>query len=254
MKIIILLPVYNEAKSLAPLLKRIELSMSHAGIPYRIILVDDGSTDGSLAIARSLACSLPLSLLLHRKNKGLGNTIRDGFRLAMDECCDDDVVVTMDADNSQPPELIPRMLKRLEGGFDVAIASRYAPGAKTMHVPLYRRAISRLGNLAYSLSVRAGGVRDYTCGFRAYKSSMLKRGLRVYGDRLVSSPGFECMAEILIRLRSLGARFVEIPFALDYGAKPSLSKMKLTRTLFGNLRVLVVSDRLRSRRHGHQHR
>jgi len=245
MKVIIVLPVYNEAKSLAALLKRIERSMAQAAIRYRIILIDDGSADGSVVVARSFARSLPMRILLHQENEGLGRTIKDGLSVAMRECSDDDVVVTLDADNSQPPEAVPEMLKRLEAGFDVVIASRYAPGARTLHVPLYRRLLSRLGNFAYSVSVRAKGVRDYTCGFRAYRASILRKGFRTYEDGLVSSPGFECMPEILIKLWRLGARLAEVPFTLDYGAKPSLSKMRLTRTLLGNLRMVAGRVRLR---------
>jgi len=240
MKVVIVLPVYNEEKSLAPLLERLQRSMTEAGVSYGVVLVDDGSTDGSLSIAQSFGRSLPLKIVRHKKNEGLGRAIRDGLLFALEGCSDEDVVVTMDADNSQPPEVIPEMLRRIGAGFDVVIASRYAPGARILYVPLYRRLLSRLGNIAYSLSVRAKGVRDYTCGFRAYRASILRKGLRFYGDRLISSPGFECMAEILIKLWSLGTRFTQVPFTLDYGAKPSLSKMRLARTLLGNLRILAM--------------
>ncbi len=241
MKVIIVLPVYNEAKSLPPLLRRIERSMAQAAISYRMVVVDDGSTDGSSGIARSFGRSLPVAILEHQKNEGLGKTIRDGLRAAVAQCSDNDLVVSLDADNSQPPELVPEMLKRLEAGFDVVIASRYAPGARMLHVPVYRRLLSGLGNTAYSLSLRAKGVRDYTCGFRAYRASILRKGLQAYGRGLISSPGFECMAEILIKLWRLGARIAEVPFTLDYGAKPSLSKMRLGRTLLGNLRVVAAN-------------
>ena len=254
MKVITVLPVYNEANSLAPLLKRIERSMAQASIGYRIILIDDGSTDGSLAVARSFARFLPMSIFLHEENEGLGRTIKDGLRIATEGCSDDDVVVTMDADNSQPPELISEMLKRVEAEFDVVIASRYAPGAVILNVPLYRRLLSELGNIAYSLSVRAKGVRDYTCGFRAYKASVLREGFSVYGDRLISSRGFECMAEILIKLWCLGARLSEVPFTLDYGAKPSLSKMRLARTVVGNLGVMATACRLKFSQREHPNR
>jgi dolichol-phosphate mannosyltransferase len=238
MKVLIVLPVYSEEKSLARLLGRVQKSMTQAGISYGVVVVDDGSTDGSLAIAQTFARSLPLQILRHQKNEGLGRTLRDGLLSAVEGCAEEDAVVTMDADNSQPPEVIPAMLRRIEAGCDVVIASRYAPGARALNVPQYRRFISWLGNAAYAIRIRAKGVTDYTCGFRAYGASILKQGFRLYGERLVSSAGFECMAEILIKLWCLGARFAEIPFTLDYGAKPSLSKMRLPRTLLGNLRVL----------------
>jgi dolichol-phosphate mannosyltransferase len=243
MNVQIVLPVHNEAKALAPLLKRIEESVARTGIRYRVVLVDDGSTDGSLSIARSFARTLPVTILSHEQRQGLGRTIRDGFRRALEGCSDEDAVVTMDGDNSQPPERIPGMLERLEAGFDVVVASRYAPGSGSVHVPPYRRLLSRLGNIAYSAFVPVRGVRDYTCGFRAYKARILRKGFRTYGDAIVRSRGFECMAEVLLKLGRLGARFAEVPFTLDYGAKPSLSKMKLPQTILGNLRVLAMPRR-----------
>lgn len=239
-KVVIVLPVYNEAKSLGPLLHRIQQSLSRDARSHRIVIVDDGSTDRSLTVARSFARSLPMEIISHPTNEGLGRTIRDGLRAALQGCADDDVIVTMDADNSQPPERIPAMVRQLAKRFDMATASRYAVGSKSLHVPICRRLLSFSGNLAYCLCARAKGVRDYTCGFRAYKAAILKRGFRVYGDRFVSSRGFECMGEILIKLWRLGARVVEVPFTLDYGAKPSLSKMKLPRTVLGNLKVLAL--------------
>ncbi len=241
---LIVLPVYNEESSLTPLLRRITVSMGRAGVSFGIVLIDDGSTDTSLEVAQSFAHFLALRIARHEKNQGLGKTIADGLRLAMEECSSGDVVVTMDADNSQPPELIPLMLTRLAAGFDVVIASRYARGASVLKVPFSRKLMSDLGNAAYRVRFRAKGVKDYTCGFRSYRFDILRDGLQVYGDRLIASPGFECMGEILVKLWRLGARITEIPFTLNYGAKPGLSKMRLPRTLLGNLRVLARGHRL----------
>jgi dolichol-phosphate mannosyltransferase len=239
MKIVIVLPVYNEEKSIPALLERIRRTMTPASLPYSIVLVDDGSTDGSLRAAQFFARTVPLKIIRHHKNEGLGRAIRDGLRAAIQASSEKDIVVTMDADNSQPPELIPEMVWRLRLGADIVIASRYATGSKSLHVPAYRRLISWAGNIAFRCRIRARRVRDYTCGFRAYRAPILRKGFQAYRDELVSSPGFECMAEILIKLCRLGARVVEIPFILDYGAKPGLSKMRLPQTLLGNMRVLA---------------
>jgi len=243
MKIVIVLPVYNEEKSIRSLVEKIRRSMRHAGLPYSIVLVDDGSTDGSFAIAQCLVRSHRVGVMRHGRNEGLGRTIRDGLRVAVEACSEEDAVVTMDADNSQPPEVIPEMVKRLRAGADIVIASRYARGSRSLHVPVYRRLISWAGNIAFRCRIRAKRVRDYTCGFRAYRASVLNSGFRAYGEQLVKSEGFECMAEILIKLCRLGARAGEVAFTLDYGAKPSLSKMNLRRTLLGNLRILLARHR-----------
>lgn len=239
MNVVIALPAYNEEKSLPLLLARIQRGIRQIAVACRVLIVDDGSTDGTLAVAQSFAHDLPLHILRHATNEGLGHAIRDALLWAGRNCSDADVLVTLDADNSQPPEHIPEMLERLKAGVDVVIASRYAPHARTLNVPLHRRLLSCLGNLAYRIRFPAKGVRDYTCGFRAYRVGILRRGFRQYGEDFVRSHGFECMAEILVKLRSLGATFAEVPFALDYGAKQGASKMRLCRAIFGNLRVLI---------------
>ena len=246
-KLVIALPVYNEEKSLPPLLARIRESMRGAAPPYRVVVVDDGSTDRSLAIAQSFASLMPLHVLRHATNQGLGRAIRGALLWAAQNCSDNDVVVTLDADNSQPPERIPEMLKRLKAGVEVVIASRYAPGARTLNVPFHRRLLSYLGNLAYAIRFPVRGVRDYTCGFRAYRAGILRMGFRVYGTSLVRSRGFECMAEILVKLRALGAAFAEVPFTLDYGAKAGPSKMRLCGAISGNLRILIGSPRFHAK-------
>ena len=239
MNVLIALPVYNEEKSLPLLLARIQRGMRRVALPCRVVVVDDGSTDGSLAIARSFARHLPLHILRHAANEGLGTAIRDVFLWAVQECSGDDLMVTLDADNTQPPERIPEMVERFEAGVDVVMGSRYAPAARTLNVPCHRRLLSYLGNLAYQIRFRVKGVRDYTCGFRAYRVGILRRGFAAYGENLVRSRGFECMAEIVVKLRALGATFAEIPFALDYSAKPGPSKMRLWQAISGNLRVLI---------------
>ena len=242
MDAIIALPVFNEEKSFPLLLSRISESMRGAGTPYRVLLVDDGSTDRSLAIAQSFGGHLPLHILRHATNQGLGRAIRDALLWAAQNGSDEDAVVTLDADNSQPPERIPEMLERLKAGADVVIGSRYAPGAKTLNVPFHRRIVSGLGNQAYRIRFPVKEVRDYTCGFRAYRVGILQLAFRECGENLVRSRGFECMGEILVKLRALGATFAEIPFTLDYGAKPGPSKMRLWRTISGNLRVLIACE------------
>lgn len=241
MKLVIALPVYNEEESLPRLLARIRERLRDAETAYRVVAVDDGSTDRSLAIVESSARHLPIHVLRHATNQGLGYAIRDALLWAAQNCSENDVVVTLDADNSQPPERIPEMFERLKAGVDVVIASRYAPGARTLNVPFHRRMVSRLGNLAYAIRFPVKGVRDYTCGFRAYRAGILRTGFRAYGTSLIRSRGFECMGEILVKLRALGATFAEVPFTLDYGAKPGPSKMRLWRAILGNLRVLIGS-------------
>jgi len=89
--------------------------------------------------------------------------------------------------------------------------------------------------LAASLLFRAlfpiPGVRDYTCGYRAYRGAILQRAFATYRDQFIEESGFTCMAEILIKLRRLSVRAGEVPLILRYDLKSGTTKMKVTRTI-----------------------
>jgi len=126
----IVLPAYNEERNLGPLLDSIRDAMADAAVPYRVIVVDDGSVDQTAETIASRGSTMPIVLVRHLKNEGLGATIRDGLRLATELAGEGDVIVTMDADQTHSPGLIPRMLQAIHEGHDVVIASRYRSGSR----------------------------------------------------------------------------------------------------------------------------
>jgi dolichol-phosphate mannosyltransferase len=83
------------------------------------------------------------------------------------------------------------------------------------------------------------GVRDYTCGFRAYRCRLLREAFRRYGDDFVDRRGFECMVDILLKLHRLGATFAEVPLTLRYDRKGGASKMRVARTVADTLRLML---------------
>jgi dolichol-phosphate mannosyltransferase len=112
----IVLPAYNEAESLPPLLARIEETLADSGLEGQVVLVDDGSQDGTGELAAEAALRLPMVILTHEVNQGLGATIRDGLTKACELAAPEDVIVSLDADNSHPPELIPRIVSVVREG------------------------------------------------------------------------------------------------------------------------------------------
>jgi len=224
--ITVMLPAYDEEKDLPGLLERIEEAFG-ARRDYRVLVVDDGSTDATARIVREAAARMPAMLIQHPTNLGLGAAIRTGLRAACDR---DGVVVTLDADNSQDPMLIPRMIATIEAGYDVVIASRFLPGAAEVGVPLHRRILSHAASGAIRALVRYPGARDYTCGFRAYRVTTLRRLIQAYGDDFVRENGFACMLELLLNLRRIRARVAEVPLVLRYDLKAGPSKMRILRT------------------------
>ena len=235
----VVLPAYNEERRIGGLLDRIEEAMHEESLSYAVVAVDDGSTDATAAIVRERAGRMPISLVEHPRNLGLGAAIRDGVAAAARQAAERDVIVTMDADATHAPALILRMVRMLREGYDVVIASRYQPGSRQVGVPLGRRALSRAGSLLVRLLFPTPGVRDFTCGFRAYRAAVLQSALQRFGPDFLSQDGFQCMIDILLKLRRMNVIFGEVPFLLRYDLKEGGSKMKVRETIGNTLRLLM---------------
>ena len=235
----VVLPAFNEALSLPALLERLAQSMFEAGLGYGVVLVDDGSTDGTVESVARLADEVSLRVVRHERNQGLGASLRDGLMEAAGLADDHDIVVTMDADNSHTPELILPMVRLVREGNDVVIASRYRPGSKVRGVPLERRFLSFAGRWIFTLLFPTPGVRDFTSGYRAYRAEVLRRVARDYGPAFYDQGGFQAMVDILLKLRRLDLIFHEVPLILRYDLKEGGSKMRVWRTIRDTLRLLV---------------
>ncbi len=233
--IYVIFPAWNEEAVIRPTLMALVTAMRADGGAYHAVLVDDGSTDHTIAEAQRAVQdsegALKLTVLRHEHNRGLGAGLRTGIYWCLDHAQDDDVIVTLDADNTHPPALIPELVAKVRDGFDLAIASRYRSGSEVHGVPGYRRALSDVGRLVFQGMFPIPGVRDYTCCFRAYRVPLLRRARLAYGDGLCTARGFEAVMDLLIKLRPLDVRAAEIPFVLDYGERVGNSKMKVLRTV-----------------------
>jgi len=241
------LPAYNEERSLPALLERcvpVADGLAAAGHHMAVIVVDDGSRDGTIAAARAFSGRLSLEVVPHGVNRGLGAALRSGLGAAIERAGEDDAVATMDADNTHDPALLPEMLHRLEAvPADLVIASRYAPGGDEVGLSPLRKVLSRGASTLLTLVAPVQGARDYTCGYRLYRASLLKRAAAAWGERLIEESGFTCMAEVLLKLGRGGARVAEAPLVLRYDLKEGASKMKVLRTIG---RYFALSRRIRS--------
>lgn len=226
-----LLPAYNEERDIAALLDRIRSAGSELGWAYRVLVVNDGSQDHTVEVVRQFAECMPIELIDHDVNRGLGQAMLTGLTRAVELAGERDVVVSMDADNTHDPLLAEAMMEAITTGSDLVIASRYAPGGQEVGLSEMRSLFSRCASLLLKTFFPIQGARDYTCGFRAYRGSLLRRAWAVYGSRLVEERGFTCMAEILIKMRLLTARISEVPLVLRYDLKSGQSKMKVMRTI-----------------------
>lgn len=237
----ILLPAFNERASLEGLLLRIAGVARDQGWDFSILVADDGSTDGTAAILERLSASLPLEVIRHKVNRGLGETSRDLFERAAELAADGDAILRMDCDDTHEPEYMASMVAKLDEGYDVVIASRFATGGGQLGVSRYRAFVSRCANLLMKALIPIRGVREYSCGFRAYRAEIIREAIRLYGNNFIQLKGlgFTCTLEKLIKLKILGARFTEVPFVLRYDQKLSSSKMVSSVTTVGYLVMIL---------------
>ena len=240
MRVWSVLPAYNEAANLPSLLNQFRSLVDDTfHLDLRVIVIDDGSTDDTAAVALRCANSLPVEVLRNETNRGLAETFLRGMTEAARKAERGDVVVCMDADNSHVPGQILRMIRSIQEGRDVVIASRYQRGAVVRGVPWSRRMLSRGMSVLFRLVLPIEGVRDYSCGYRAYRAEFLQKALEVERERLFAQDGFACMVGTLLRLSREGAIFGEVPVVLRYDQKQGASKMDVGRTIGRTLKVLV---------------
>jgi len=240
------LPAYNEERSLPALLERcipLARTLETAGARFRVVVVDDGSKDGTIASAKAFEGRLGVEVVPHIVNQGLGAALRTCLTSALERATDDDAIATMDADNTHDPALLPAMWLELDTvPGDIVIASRYAPGGDEIGLTPLRKVLSRGASFLLTALTPVPGARDYTCGFRIYRAAMLRRAHAAWGSRLVEEAGFTCMAEVLLKLGRGGARVLEHPLVLRYDRKEGASKMKIGRTI---VRYFALIRRIR---------
>lgn len=233
----VMLPAYNEERDIGQLLERIRAALSDLNVSYQVLVVNDGSRDRTLEILRGLQAALPLEILDHGVNKGLGQAMLTGLRRAAALMKEEDLLFTMDADNTHDPCLMGLMAEHITHGADLVIASRYELGGQEVGLSGLRSFLSRGASTLLKIFFPIHGAKDFTCGYRAYRGALLKRAFAAYGDHLVDEHGFTCMAEILIKMGAISARVSEVPLVLRYDLKSSPSKMKVLRTI---LRYFVL--------------
>ncbi|MCP2257520.1 dolichol-phosphate mannosyltransferase [Streptoalloteichus tenebrarius] len=202
--VLVVIPTYNERENIGPIVERL-----HAAVPAaHVLVVDDGSPDGTGELADEMAEADERVHVMHRTSKeGLGAAYIAGFRWALER--DYGVIVEMDADGSHAPEELPRLLDALGrdgGGADVVLGSRYVPGGRVVNWPKHREWLSRGGNI-YSRLALGARVSDITGGYRAYRRAVLEK-IKLHN---VASQGYCFQIDLGWRAIEAGFEVVEVP-------------------------------------------
>jgi dolichol-phosphate mannosyltransferase len=241
--IILILPAYNEQEALPPLLAAVAEARATLLPNLSAIVVDDGSRDNTAQIVRNFNAGW-VKLVPHPRNMGLAQAMRTGIAAALEAAPPDGLIASMDADNSHQPHELVLMLEKLNTGLDVVIASRFCPGAKMEGIPPHRQLFSGGVSVLFQTFTPIPGVRDFSCGYRLYRATALRRAVDRWGDGLITEQGFACMTEILLKLSLLpGLKFGETPMDLRYDRKPGPTKMKLWQNI-GDMWRLMWRHRL----------
>jgi dolichol-phosphate mannosyltransferase len=235
--IYIILPAFNENYNLGCMFE--EVKKLRWSFKYQLIVVNDCSTDETAeTCAGYLKDGLPVKIITHEVNKGMGSALRTGI-LSIKELNDDDIIVMLDADNTQPLDLIPEMTNKINSGFELVIASRKIKGGKTYGVPFVRSLVSRIGGSFLKLIIGNKQVNDYTCLFRAFKGSLVNKMTAFYKESIVKENDFAASFELLFKAFKFTDKICEIPLVLRYDNKIGPSKMKLLKTILNTVKITI---------------
>jgi dolichol-phosphate mannosyltransferase len=215
MRALIVIPTYNEIENLKPLT---EALFSVVPKEVELLVVDDGSPDGTGELADALAQSNPRVHVLHRPRKmGLGTAYVTGFRWGLERSFE--VFVEMDADFSHDPKYLSRMLELLDT-HDVAIGSRYVNGGGTLNWGIGRKLLSRGGSAYARVILGAFSIRDFTGGFNGWRRAVLE----AVDLGTLRSDGYSFQIELKYRAFLRGFRITEFPIVFE-DRKVGKSKM-----------------------------
>ena len=200
---VVCVPTYNERDNVEPLVRALGEVLDTAR--DRVLVIDDGSPDGTGELADRLAAELPWVGVLHRTAKeGIGRAYLAGFAQAL--ATDADLVLEMDCDFSHDPADVPRLIAACENGADLVLGSRWVDGGGTENWGLVRRFVSRGGSL-YARLVLGVGIRDLTGGFKCFR----RRVLETINLDAIAARGYGFQIEGTYRALRAGFRVVEIP-------------------------------------------
>ncbi len=201
MKVLIVIPTYNERENIEKIIEEI-----FKFVPYaNILIVDDNSPDGTASIVEKLIKKdNRVNLILKEKKEGLGKAYKTGFRWGIER--NYDVIIQMDADFSHSPEILPEFIKEIKSGYDLIIGSRYLNGVSVVNWPIKRLLLSYFANV-YARLFSGVPVRDLTGGFKAWKKEVLER----LPWEKINAEGYGFQIETTFYAKKMGYKIKEYP-------------------------------------------
>jgi dolichol-phosphate mannosyltransferase len=242
----IIIPVFNEERNIYELIGSLSIVKETASPKYEVIaiFVDDGSVDNTYKYIKKCNNNFEIVVLRHQKNLGPGAAFGTGFEYLSNRLSQDDLVVTMEGDNTSSIDTLKHMLIRKKEGYDVVLASPYLYGGSFSEVSKNRLILSHIANGLVKIFLGIRGIQTFSSFFRLYSGRILQRLQSEYGNRIIETKGFECMIEMTGKLIKIGATISEVEFNLNWEKRKGKSKMKTSKTIFGYLRLFAMRNRL----------
>lgn len=207
----------------------------------------DGTSDRSPRVISEFQKSHKITVLPKKSQRGLGLAYKRLFVEVIENSADEDLLITLDADNTHNPQQITEMIKHFKNNsLDLLVASRFCGNSVMSNFPIHRRFISKgtsllLQNIFAVKRISGEKLQDYSSGYRIYKNEKLKKLFAKEKEDFITEPEFTYTCELLIKLSRLNSRLDEIPIFYDYGKKVGKSKLRIGRNFW---RLLVMLRRL----------
>ena len=211
----IIIPAYNEERRLPTTLPQVAAFVEAQDYDVEVLVVDNASTDRTAEIVQEFAARYPFISLLREERRGKGAAVKKGMLAGRGE-----FLFICDADLAMPIEEVRKFLPPVLTDFDVAIASREAPGARRYNEPFYRHLMGRVFNLIVRL-LAVPGIQDTQCGFKCFRREVARD---LFAVQTLDGFGFD--VEILYVARRRGYRIVEVPINWYYGENSRVNPLR----------------------------
>lgn len=233
-------PVYNESLNIPGViadLDRLEQIVEPISTKTQFLFIDDGSTDDTVAKLNQEKRA-NLKVISHHYNQGPGAAFQTAFSyLIENKLAADDLVITLEGDATSDPAVLTRMLTRTAEGDDIILASPYLYGGGFSAVQMHRLFLSHMANFLFKLILNIRGIATVSCFFRIYRGSALIKLHQRYANAIVTSKGFDCAAEIVLKAVRNNLSISEVPLKVDWSRRKGRSKMKIVKTTLAYLKL-----------------
>ena len=243
----IILCCFNEAENLKKLLPDLEREMQLVKRDFELLICLDGTSDESLEVINNFSQNCKIKVLPQINQRGLGLAYKRLFLEIVKTCHDNDLVISLDADNTHDPQQIGEMLTYFEkNSLDFLVASRFYGNSLMEDFPFYRKMISKGTSLLLQTifavkKISGENLQDYTSGYRIYRVEKIKKLFAQEQNNFITEPEFTYTCEFIIKLSRIESRIDEIAISYDYGKKIGQSKLRIMRNF---LRLLIMLKNL----------